>query len=120
MMRALVCGGRYFHDLPWLCEVLSSFENFKGQKITEVIHGNAQGADYLAGVWARQNKVTVYEYSADWATHGKAAGPIRNAQMLEVGKPDIVIAFPGGAGTADMVLKAKRAGVPVVELRSKS
>jgi len=118
-MRALVCGGRNFHDYEWLCEVLSSFENFKGQKITEVIHGAAWGADYLAGVWARQNKLPVREFPADWTTHGHDAGPLRNAQMLAEGKPDIVIAFPGGAGTADMVLKAKIARVPTVQLRSK-
>lgn len=47
------------------------------------------------------------------ATNGKAAGPIRNQRMLDEGKPDLVVAFPGGRGTADMVRRAKAAGVPV-------
>jgi UDP-N-acetylmuramoylalanine-D-glutamate ligase len=47
------------------------------------------------------------------AGHGNAAGPIR---MLKEGKPNYVVAFPGGPGTRDMVNKAKAAGVPVVEV----
>lgn len=48
---------------------------------------------------------------------GKAAGPIRNQRMLDDGKPDRVLAFPGGRGTANMVKLAKAAGVPVHEIR---
>ena len=52
-------------------------------------------------------------YPANWKKHGRAAGPIRNKQMLEEAKPDLVIAFPGGAGTANMVKQAREAGVKV-------
>ena len=52
-------------------------------------------------------------YPADWDKHGKAAGPIRNKQMIDEGKPDLVIAFPGGRGTAGAVRLAKFAGVTV-------
>jgi hypothetical protein len=55
-------------------------------------------------------------YMADWDGLGRKAGPIRNQRMLDEGKPDLVIAFPGGRGTADMVRRAREAGVEVVEL----
>ena len=53
------------------------------------------------------NGVVVEEFKADWDKFGRAAGPIRNAQMLREGKPDLVVAFPGGRGTANMVAQAK-------------
>jgi len=52
-------------------------------------------------------------FPADWSRHGKSAGPIRNRQMLIEGRPDIVVAFPGGKGTANMIKQAVEAGVKV-------
>lgn len=56
--------------------------------------------------------ITVEPHPADWKRHGRAAGPIRNQKMLEE-KPEMVVAFPGGKGTADMVKKAGQAGIEV-------
>lgn len=100
-MRVLVCGGRRFSDYYWLNEVLSDYHVRRG--ISVVIHGGASGADRLAGRWAQAAGVEVITFSAKWWKYGRAAGPIRNRQMLVEGKPDVVIAFPGGRGTADMV-----------------
>ena len=115
-MRALICGGRDFLDFAWMSEVLSLFEDNKGEKITEVIHGAARGADTLAGEWAKENNIPVRAFPANWDELGRAAGAIRNAQMLAEGKPDVVIAFPGGVGTADMCTKARMAGITVVRM----
>lgn len=52
---------------------------------------------------------------ADWSKYGKAAGPMRNQKMLDEYKPDLVVALPGGRGTADMVSRARVAGVEVIE-----
>jgi hypothetical protein len=84
-----------------------------------LVHGGAQGADSLAGLWAsmRKDSVTVRVYEADWKTHGRRAGPIRNKQMLDEGKPHAVIAFPGGAGTANMIKLAKNKGIPVLHVK---
>lgn len=82
-----------------------------------VIHGGARGADTHAGWAATAVDIPVAVYPADWATHGRRAGPIRNAQMLAEGRPDAVLAFPGGRGTADMVRQARAAGVPVWEVK---
>ena len=79
----------------------------------DLIHGAARGADSLAGEWASTRAVPVKIFPADWQTHGRSAGHIRNAQMLREGKPDLVVAFPGGRGTADMVAKANAAGITV-------
>lgn len=57
--------------------------------------------------------VPVRVFKADWDKHGKAAGPIRNQQMLDEGKPDLVLAFAGGKGTDDMCRRARAAGVEV-------
>lgn len=79
----------------------------------EIISGCAKGADSVGVDWAAANWLPCRQFPADWETHGKAAGPIRNQQMLDEGKPDLVVAFPGGRGTADMVRRAKKAGVEV-------
>jgi hypothetical protein len=61
--------------------------------------------------------VPIDVYVAQWKKHGRAAGPIRNQRMLDEGKPDLVVAFPGGRGTADMIRRAERAGVPVQQVQ---
>jgi UDP-N-acetylmuramoylalanine-D-glutamate ligase len=70
----------------------------------------------MASTWASLNGRGHVAFPADWKTHGKAAGPKRNRQMLDDAKPDLVVAFPGGRGTDDMVNKAKSRGVPVVRV----
>ena len=72
-----------------------------------VIHGGARGADDLARQWGEISVgIEGVEFRADWTAHGKAAGMIRNQRMLDEGRPDLVVAFPGGRGTADMVRRA--------------
>lgn len=111
-MKILVCGGRDFEDFSLLDSVLEQYlEGF-----TTLIHGDADGADSLADDWAHMNYIPCWKFPAEWHRWGNAAGPIRNTKMLKVSQPDLVIAFPGGKGTADMVKQAKRAGVKVVEV----
>ena len=109
-MTALVCGGRDYRDYKRLCAVLGVLGP------TVVVHGGARGADSLAGAWAASHGVPSRVYKADWKKHGKAAGVIRNGEMLEGAAPDVVVAFPGGRGTADMVRRARAARVEVVEV----
>lgn len=110
-MKVIVCGGRDYSDAHRLYAVLN--EIHANRTITVLAHGCAPGADTLADQWAKANGVTIDPYPADWSKHGKAAGPIRNSKMLASVCPDLVIAFPGNRGTADMVGKAKSAGVPI-------
>ena len=120
-MRVLVCGGRNYTDKDHVGAVLGKLhDSGDGDNIDVIIHGGAAGADRLAGEWAYWMGITQQQYEADWDTHGSFAGPIRNKRMLDEGKPDLVIAFPGGRGTADMVKKARKAGVKVIEIAEAS
>lgn len=113
-MRVLVCGGRDYRDHKRVGAVLNKLHDTLG--IDLIIQGGARGADELAFGWARAVGVREEQYDADWEAYGSFAGPMRNRVMLEEGKPDLVIAFPGGAGTRDMIRKARKAGVEVVEI----
>ena len=113
-MRVLVCGGRKFRDEQYLFRILDQIHN-DGTVITCIIEGEAQGADQLSALWASRRGVPIDPYPAEWDRHGLGAGPVRNSKMLIEGKPDLVVFFPGGKGTADMVAKARKAGVRVKE-----
>lgn len=109
-MRVLVCGGRDFSDQGLLFRLM---DTLKLSPKDTVIHGGAFGVDALAGKWARDRNIPEVVFAADWKKHGKAAGPIRNIEMATSGKPDIVIAFPGGRGTEHMVTTAQGLGLKV-------
>jgi len=81
--------------------------------LARVIAGGARGADTIAAEWAVARDIPANVFMADWEGLGRKAGPIRNQRMLDEGKPDLVVAFPGGRGTADMVRRAREAGVEV-------
>ena len=111
-MRILVCGDRNWTDTTAILREL-----FGRRKETEaVIHGAARGADSLTGLVARSLKLPVLEFPALWDKHGLAAGPIRNQRMLDEGRPDLVLAFhaniAASKGTADMLARARKAGIP--------
>lgn len=114
-MNVLVCGGRAFEDRDKVVSVLD--EIHASTPIKCVIHGGAKGADALADYWATLHApMRIVMVPADWSAYGRAAGPLRNARMLEW-NPDLVIAFPGGRGTEDMVRKAEASGVPVRRIK---
>jgi hypothetical protein len=105
--RILVCGGRDYADTKLLERILDCAVDKWGKDGIVIIHGGARGADSLAGRWAEYHKIECIEEKADWKKHGKSAGPIRNQKMLDEHAPDIVVAFPGGTGTAHMVKISK-------------
>lgn len=128
MQRVLVCGGRYYRDKEHLYAVLDAFH--AREEIFLVIHGDSGeldsdgravcGADKIAGNWAWDRKVPLQVFPAQWDKWGPPAGPIRNTQMLTVGQPTVVIAFPGGKGTANMIKQAEQKGIPVMRMASGS
>ena len=117
-MRVLVCGGRDFEDVRFLLKVLDRVH--AKHYIRMLIHGDAKGADRLGRDWARSRNVPIETYPADWRKDGKAAGPIRNQRMLAEGRPDAVVAFRGGNGTAHMVRIAQKAGIKIYDVRELS
>lgn len=130
-MKVLVCGGRSYSDRKRVFEVLDYLHDNRA-KITLLIHGAATGADSLGKEWARDRGVeddafpalwsdltakgAVIKHRRDGSSYNANAGPTRNAKMLAVGKPDCVVAFPGGDGTANMIQQARNAGVRVFEV----
>ena len=121
--KVLVCGGREYTNKEKVFSVLTALGGVPMGDVDNpswlprpdlvIMHGGARGADTLADGWAVTNWVPVEEYRADWDKYGKGAGFIRNKQMLEQGKPDLVIAFPGGRGTNNMIELAREANIAV-------
>lgn len=111
--RICVCGGRDYADKDRVFRALDNAVATFG--MFELVHGGARGADSLAGEWAAHVGATTHVFMADWNKHKRAAGPIRNREMIAFGF-DLLIAFPGGTGTADMMGATRKAGIPVYEI----
>lgn len=105
--RVIVCGGRDYYDRTRIWEELDELAP------AEVAQGGATGADILARDWCAARGVRCFTYQASWEREGRSAGPRRNQRMLDDFRPSMVLAFPGGVGTADMVVRAHRGRVPV-------
>jgi len=120
-IRALlmVCGGRDYVDSAHVFWVLDELQP------CAVVHGacgvdadrprwaRLRGADRLADAWCARRQVQVIRVPARWSALGRRAGAVRNQQMLELYHPALLVAFPGHLGTADLVRRARAAGVPV-------
>ena len=113
-MRVLVCGGREYKNRSRVGEVLDELRKAYGK--LHIIEGGARGADRLAFDWAIARGMEHTTRKAKWNEFGKTAGAIRNQEMIDLDKPRVVVAFPGGNGTADMVRRAHAEGLPVWEV----
>lgn len=114
-MKALICGDRDWTDREAIRSWLSKLQDLG---CDTVIHGACRGADMIAEEEAKEMGFDVKSFPARWKEYGRAAGPIRNQQMLDEEKPEIVVYFhddlAASAGTADMIRRASKAGVPVI------
>lgn len=106
-MKVIIAGGRdyKFTDRDKL------YLDLHHHLIDEVVSGGASGADEQGEEWARSKNIPVKIFPADWKTHGRAAGPIRNREMAWYA--DALIAFPGGRGTENMIKTATKLGLQV-------
>lgn len=111
-MRVLVTGGRDYANDFFVSMTLASIGKLFNDDVTLIV-GDATGVDAMARKSGEALGWNVQVFEADWDEHGRAAGPIRNKRMIEEGKPDVVVAYPGGRGTADCVSQAGEAGVLV-------
>src|ERR1700761_9623973 len=106
--RVLVCGGRDYQDWHSVASALQRLHDLS--PIGLIIHGCDPGAATLAVRWAAQARVPTSGFDADFRSHGPAAERLRNERMVRESKPDLVVAFPGGEGTADLINRATAAG----------
>ena len=113
-IRVLVCGSRDWTDKAAIRRELTKLKD----KIEIVIDGACRGADTLAHrIAKRELQLPTRRFYAAWLHFGRSAGPIRNKRMLDIGKPDLVLAFhediENSSGTINMISIARRAGIKV-------
>lgn len=109
-MKILVCGGRAYNNQPVVFAALDTLHTIK--PISLLINGGATGADSISSRWAHWANVEYIIYRAEWNRHGKRAGFVRNQLMLDQNL-ELVVAFPGGNGTYDMIGRATHKGTPI-------
>lgn len=115
--RILVTGSRTWGDAGTVCDALDAAVNAvppHARDVWLVVGDCPTGADRIAYQWATAAMVPIDVHLADWATHGKAAGPIRNTAMVRSGA-DLALAFikGGSRGASHTLALARRAGIPV-------
>lgn len=120
-MKILVCGGRHFNNYSVLNWVMTNILSAVDVEDIEIVSGHCVGADQLGEQYAKENNLSVKIFLPDWAAYGKAAGPIRNKQMINYtlqDKNSLVVAFvsPNSKGTKGTVSMAKKADIPVIEI----
>ncbi|NDC22298.1 DUF2493 domain-containing protein [bacterium] len=109
--RVLVCGGRDYGKRWDEC-------HSKESELV-IVHGAATGADSLASAWAKSKHIREMPFPADWSG-GRSAGIERNIEMLEESEPQLIIAFPGGNGTAHMVSLARKTKTPLLVIEDEN
>ena len=106
--ECLVSGSRYYSNERKFFEKMDKYDKKYGPFET-IVQGEARGADELARQWAESRKRKVIGYKANWSKYGRAAGSLRNSQMLNQTSATILLSFPlqDSVGTWDMVRKAR-------------
>ncbi len=114
-MIVVVTGGRDYSNVAHVYQTLNTIH--RETPITELVHGAARGADTLASLWARHKGVECTPVYAEWKKFGKRAGALRNEEMLRRFHPALVVAFPGGSGTANCVSIAESMGLKILRAK---
>lgn len=133
-MIVLVTGGRKYSNFWGIWRTLDRLH--AERKFTKLVHGKGGQTDMSADAWAKNHGVPVQPYPANWedisrpdavictrpdgTKYDAKQGTNRNQQMLDDEEVELVVAFPGGKGTGDMVNRARRAGVEVIEVTEES
>jgi hypothetical protein len=112
-MKLALVGSRNYVNQKEFDEVVDAFVLKHGTLPEFVVFGGAKGADTLAEVWARKHKIPLKIFKPDWKAKGKAAGVLRNTDI--VNECTHMIAFPAadGKGTQDSIKKAQAKNIPV-------
>ncbi|GAK03277.1 phage chromosome segregation protein [Geomicrobium sp. JCM 19037] len=113
MFRVIVAGSRDFSNYEFLRSRLD-WALYERNEDIAIVSGGASGADALGERYADERGLIIVKYPADWSTHGKAAGPIRNREMAA--NADALAAFWDGKsrGTKNMIDEARNKGLRVI------
>ena len=108
-MKTIIAGSRTIDDYDAICQIIidSCFV------ITEVVSGTARGVDRLGEQWARENNILIKRFPANWSKYGKAAGPIRNEEMVKYAEAAIIVRSDHSKGATSMANLAKQYGLKV-------
>jgi len=114
-MKYIIAGGRDFKNRNLMYAIMSTYKKYTSsisRPITEIVSGDAIGADSLGVEWASINTIPVKHFPAEWDKYGRSAGFIRNAEMGDYA--DAAICFWDGEskGTKHMIDTMKRLGKP--------
>lgn len=118
LMTVIIAGGRTFNDLSLLADRMGTYT--QRYMHIQVVSGTCRGADQLGEIWARDfTDMPVLQFPADWDTHGKRAGWIRNNQMADIATH--VVVFWNGqvahSGSFMMIEIARKRGLPLKIVR---
>lgn len=116
-MKIVVTGGKDITNYLLVKEVL--YELDRKEPITFLAQGGAKGVDTIAKQWADENNISNTTFYLDWNKHRKEAIDIRNREMLEIVKPDYLVAFSSGKEVDSCVSIAKELGIEVIEVKTK-
>lgn len=102
----VVSGSREYSNIQKIYNELQNILDEHNNVV--IVEGGANGADAIAALFAKEKGIKLLTFNADWDKYKKAAGGIRNQQMLDECNPDLVIAFPlpKSKGTYDMIRRA--------------
>ena len=113
-MKVVICGSRRFNDADADAAVAEAVERSR-YEVTTVVSGVAPGIDRAGERWAESRGIQADRYPADWDRYGRAAGPIRNKQMVDVADAVIAVMWMGieSRGTASTIGFTRQAGKPL-------
>lgn len=112
--KVIVAGGREFNNPQYLDYRMDQvLQDIEDRSEIQIVSGKAKGADFLGEKYAKENKLDIKEFPADWEKYGKMAGPKRNVEMAEYA--NMLVAFWDGEsrGTANMIFNARNLGLQV-------
>lgn len=111
-MKVIICGDRNWTDYKMIEAFIVTLP-----KDTIIIEGDCKETDQLSGLIGKKYGYEVISVPAEWKKYGRKAGPIRNQEILDEYKPDLVVAFHNdiehSKGTKNMIDLAIKAGVHV-------
>lgn len=114
-MRLIICGGRHFRDMALVERELTRIH--AANPIDVLVHGGSAGIGMPAEAWGNEHDVHIVRYPPCRCS-GRSSDARRDMFMLSDGRPDAILAFPGGRRTKALVQMAEAQGIPVISVET--